>query len=145
MSDGSDDMELNFKGKIYPEHKDWPKIEKKVAAALKELSKDKLYTSTDITGSGGEGQLEIREEMEMEEDDPASKYEGYVFYGSIDKKEGRAFAELVINFGTYTDPDNWENDPEQLEAIGKKVVKAMKAQGLKPTDPEGFDTLVVTL
>lgn len=145
MSDDSEDMELNFKGKIYPEHKDWPTIEKKVKAALKELAKDNLYTSTDISGSGGEGQLEIREEMESEEDDPTSKYKGYVYYAWDDKKEGRAFAELVIHFGTYTDPEVWTDDPKQLNALGKKVAEAMKAQGLKPSDPEGVDSLVVTL
>ena len=142
MSD-SDDMELNFKGKIYPEHTDWKTIEKKVDAAFRELRAQRVYTSTDITGSGGDGELEIRENIDMDAEE--GTYDGYAYYNGFDKKEGRAFAELVINFGTYVDADTFKHDPEALEAISKKVVDALKAQGLKPSDPEGMESLVVTL
>jgi hypothetical protein len=142
MSD-SGDLELNFKGKILPEHRDWKTIEKKVTDAFKELANEKIYTNTEISGSGGDGELEVRENIDMESD--GDEFIGYAYYNSIDKKEGRAFAELVINFGTYVDIDTFEHDPQALASVSKKVVEALKNQGLKPSDPDGMESLVVTL
>lgn len=127
--------DLNFKGNQVEERADWPQLKHKVAAAFKALEKDGLYTSTEIVGSSGDGEYEVRENLEMAADEQGKTYSGYVYYNQMDEKEARAFGTLSINIGPYVDADTWEQDPKALAEIGQKVVAALQAQGLKTDGP----------
>ena len=143
MSEG--DMELNFKGKVYPEDPRWKDIDKKVRAAFKELPKESIFTSAEISGSGGDGEYEIREELESAADEEDKSFVGYAYYNAFDKKEGRAFAELSINIGSYVDSETWDQDPKKLKDVGKRTAEALKAEGLKVDWDGEFSTMVVSL
>ena len=130
----SDD--LNFKGNELEEQASWPQLEQKVAAAFDELASEGIYTDTEITGSSGDGEAEVRENLETAVEDEGKVFTGYAYYNSMDKKEGRAYGALSINIGSYKDADTWEQDPKDQKAIADKVVVALKAQGLKVEPPD---------
>ena len=130
----SDD--LNFKGNQLEEQASWPELEKKVAAAFETLANEGIYTDTDITGSSGDGETEVRENLETAVEQNGKTFTGYAYYNSADKKEGRAYGALSINIGSYTDADTWEQDPKDQKVIADEVVAALEAQGLKVEPPD---------
>lgn len=128
----SDD--LNFKGNQLDEQPTWPQLRDKVAAAFASLAGAHIYTSTAIVGSSGDGEQEVREQLE-EAAEEGEHFIGYAYYNATDEKEGRAYGTLSINIGSYVDADTWEQEPAAVKAISDKVVATLKAQDLKVEAP----------
>ena len=143
---------ISVKGRLYDEHKDWPKLKKQVDAAFKVLKKKDLYVDTDVVGTENDATMEIIDSIDSSKssaivDGKDFSCKGYVFYCDSAVREARLSdpndLSLYINIGSYDgEGDPFEEDPVALKKVSDIVVETLTAEGLKAEASEAEPTYI---